>query len=166
MTPQDIERMNAFFDTNHLDTEPDGSADTTDLDHDPEDGEAAGIAYFTDDGRLLLMQRSPDAAEHAGEWAFPAGMLEEGESPEEAALREFQEETGFPLDDTLAGSVSWLDRDTGMRFTAFTAQGPEFEPKLDDEHTNYVWVEPDDLPQPLHPGVVRALKGFPTNKDA
>lgn len=164
MNPQDIERMNAFFDTHHLDKYPEGHDSA--LDHDPEDGDAAGIAYFTEDGRLLLMQRATDK-EHGGEWSFPAGNVEEGETPEDAAVREFREETGELIGDlAVGGSTSFLDPDTGMRFTAFHVLGDEFEPLLDEEHTDYVWAMPDALPQPLHPGVIIALKGLPENKDS
>jgi len=34
---------------------------------------------------------------HAGAWMIPKGMVEPGEAPAEAALREFQEETGTRL---------------------------------------------------------------------
>lgn len=161
MNQEDIERMNAFFETNHLDKEP--AVDAT-LDHDPEDGEAAGIAYFTEDGKLLLMRRAQTAGDHAGEWALPAGGVEPGETPEQAAAREFYEETGFELGDSLGGSVSFIDEDTGMRFTAFQVVGEEFEPTLDVEHSEFVWATPDALPQSLHPGVVKVLKGLPESE--
>ncbi len=160
MKPEDIERMNAFFDTNHLSHDETEYAGP-DLDYDPEDGDAAGVAFFTEDGRLLLMLRRADA-EHGGKWAFPAGGVEEGESPEGAARREFYEETGHRLE-FLGGSVSFLDDDTGMRFTAFMAIGDEFTPVVDVEHTGYIWATPDNLPTPLHPGVVKVLKGLPTS---
>jgi 8-oxo-dGTP pyrophosphatase MutT (NUDIX family) len=163
MNQEDIARMNAFFETHHLDKEP---APDADLDHDPEDGDAAGVAFFSEDGRLLLMKRRPDAHEHGGEWALPAGGVEPGETPEQAAAREFYEETGHMLDgEALGGRTSFLDDDTGMRFTAFTAYGPAFEPALDVEHTAFVWASPDDLPKPIHPGVLRALKGFPESEE-
>lgn len=44
---------------------------------------------------LLLTLRSPDLPTHAGQVSFPGGVLEEGESPEEAALREAAEEVGL-----------------------------------------------------------------------
>jgi 8-oxo-dGTP pyrophosphatase MutT (NUDIX family) len=45
---------------------------------------------------VLLIRRSVELAANPGEIAFPGGRLEEGESPEEAALREAEEEVGLP----------------------------------------------------------------------
>jgi ADP-ribose pyrophosphatase YjhB (NUDIX family) len=52
------------------------------------------VAYFED--RVLLCRRAlePDR----GLWALPAGFIEEGESLEEAAAREAEEEAGLKLD--------------------------------------------------------------------
>src|SRR5690606_27297329 len=36
-----------------------------------------------------------------GAWTIPKGEEEEGEDPAEAAIREFEEETGFPVTGTL-----------------------------------------------------------------
>lgn len=44
-----------------------------------------------DDGRILLQNRSP--AEEM--WGFPGGVIEIGESAEEALVREVREETGL-----------------------------------------------------------------------
>ena len=43
------------------------------------------------DGRVLIAQR-PEGKHMAGMWEFPGGKLEEGESPEDALIRELQEE--------------------------------------------------------------------------
>jgi 8-oxo-dGTP pyrophosphatase MutT (NUDIX family) len=51
---------------------------------------------------LLLTRRSLRLNKHAGQWALPGGRLDEGESAEDAALRELHEEVGLPLD---AGAV-------------------------------------------------------------
>lgn len=60
---------------------------------------AAGLAVrAVDTGRVLMIQRSKeedDAA--AGKWEFPGGHLENGEETNEAAVREWQEETGAQL---------------------------------------------------------------------
>ena len=43
-------------------------------------------------GRMLLVKRAEQP--HIGLWTFPGGMVEEGESPEDAAAREALEEVG------------------------------------------------------------------------
>jgi hypothetical protein len=55
---------------------------------------AAGIMYVAPDDRVLFVRRSGDG-DHAGEWAFPGGKLEDGETAEQAALREAEEELGL-----------------------------------------------------------------------
>jgi 8-oxo-dGTP pyrophosphatase MutT (NUDIX family) len=51
-------------------------------------------------GRILLQLRDRDLPPHLhpGTWTLPGGALEEGESPDIAAVREFQEETGHFLE--------------------------------------------------------------------
>ena len=44
-------------------------------------------------GRMLIVKRAEQP--HLGLWAFPGGMVEEGEAPEEAAAREALEEVGL-----------------------------------------------------------------------
>lgn len=51
---------------------------------------AAGAAVFNDKGRLLLGRHVDD-----NRWATIGGSMEPGESPQETALRELQEETGL-----------------------------------------------------------------------
>ncbi|SHK57718.1 NUDIX hydrolase [Thermocrinis minervae] len=48
---------------------------------------SAGGVLFKDDEVLLV--KNPSEV-----WTFPKGLIEEGESPEEAAVREVKEETG------------------------------------------------------------------------
>jgi len=45
---------------------------------------------------ILLTRRSAHLASHAGQVAFPGGRLEAEETPEQAALREAEEEIGLP----------------------------------------------------------------------
>lgn len=47
---------------------------------------------------LILTRRSSKLRNHAGQWALPGGRIDEGESPEDTALREMREEVGLALD--------------------------------------------------------------------
>ncbi len=46
---------------------------------------------------LVLTRRAAGLRNHAGQWALPGGRMEDGEQPEETALRELAEEVGLSL---------------------------------------------------------------------
>ena len=46
---------------------------------------------------LILTRRSAGLRNHAGQWAFPGGRMENGEQPEDTARRELSEEVGLQL---------------------------------------------------------------------
>ena len=63
---------------------------------------SAGILLFRrGDGETQVLLIKPGSPfwrnKDAGAWMIPKGMVEPGEVPAEAALREFEEETGSPL---------------------------------------------------------------------
>jgi len=112
---------------------------------------AAGILYLAESGRVLLLKRGAGSRSYPGTWAVPAGHLEAGEAPMQAAIRESQEETGHAP----AAGLELLRELDG--FTLYLCRDPEFGPLLCSESDGYVWARPDDLPQPLHPGTEEAI---------
>jgi len=64
---------------------------------------SAGVLLFREqDGVRQVLLIKPGGpfwrGKDAGAWMIPKGMVEPGEAPAEAALREFEEETGTKLD--------------------------------------------------------------------
>jgi ADP-ribose pyrophosphatase YjhB (NUDIX family) len=57
-------------------------------------GVVGGVAVVKND-KVLLIKR--DIKPNIGSWAFPAGFLDYGEHPKEAAARELEEETGISV---------------------------------------------------------------------
>lgn len=65
----------------------------------------AAITERNDRPGFLLIHRPSNMRSHPGQVAFPGGKVDPGESPEEAALREANEELGInPADVTVIGT--------------------------------------------------------------
>lgn len=130
---------------------------------------AAGILFLTDDDNVLFLKRGP-GGDHPGEWCFPGGTQEDGESAEDTAVRETKEELGFCPDGqrvVLARRISVNEsaEPVGVEihpvpelggkvdFTTFLQRVDEtFSPKLNGEHTAWAWAKKSTPPEPLHPG--------------
>ena len=54
----------------------------------------AAVALVDRDGRVLLARR-PEGKPMAGLWEFPGGKVRDGELPEQALIRELEEELGI-----------------------------------------------------------------------
>jgi predicted NUDIX family NTP pyrophosphohydrolase len=62
------------------------------------------------------------AKRDAGAWAIPKGLVEEGETPEQAARREFAEELGFPAEGPLM-PLGRIRQKGGKTVAAFALEG-------------------------------------------
>lgn len=80
----------------------------------------AAVVIVNDEGEILLQKR-PD-----GRWGLPGGLMELGESMEEAAIREVQEETGLTVSNLqllgiFSGEGYYIKLENGDEFYALTA---------------------------------------------
>lgn len=105
----------------------------------------AGLAVKAlDTGRVLLIQRALDDDDPAaGTWEFPGGSIEDGEAPEAAAFREFAEETGIVLPDTVTVVDSW--RSENGVYQGYVATVPEeADLAINSDAEDRAVLNPDD----------------------
>lgn len=108
--------------------------------------------------KVLLVRRGAGAADHRGEWSFPGGVVEDGETPEEAALREAEEEIG---PQAFSNPVLWTRRvRDGVDFTTYIARANNmFVPKLNAESSAWMWANVSGLLQEhVSPGFKPAMR--------
>jgi dihydroneopterin triphosphate diphosphatase len=109
-------------------------------------------------------------------WHPASGALEEGEEPEEAAVRELHEELalhangrfwpvryeyGYPaIDEPPERQAEWPPGTKWITVTAFIIEAPaDFEPTLNHEHDDYRWCNRNDAVALFHwPAVGEALE--------
>lgn len=104
------------------------------------------------DGLVLLGQRL--GSHGAGTWALPGGHLEYGESVEQCAIREVEEETGLRLTEVIPGpyvnNVFVLEEEHYVTLvvlaTTFQDEPVVREPT---KCASWGWFEWTDLPTPL-----------------
>ncbi|WP_321913572.1 NUDIX domain-containing protein [Paraburkholderia sp. J11-2] len=114
---------------------------------DAEKVRAAGSLIIAD-GNVLFLRRG-NGGDHPGEWAFPGGGIEDGETPEDAARRETFEEAGYEPHKLI--EIGQSDDGT-VEFTTFFHECRPFDVALSDESTEYLWSPIGSWPEPLHPG--------------
>lgn len=76
------------------------------------------------EGSLILTRRSQKLQNHAGQWALPGGSIEPGETPEQTALRELQEEINLSLGmDSVLGRLDDFSTRSGFVMTPVVIWG-------------------------------------------
>jgi 8-oxo-dGTP diphosphatase len=110
---------------------------------------SASAVVFDHTGRVLLLRRTD-----TGRWSLPAGMIDPGEQPADAAVREVYEETGIHAAvDRVAGvahhPVVYPNGDRCEYLDVwFRCRAVGGSPRPDgDETLTVAWFTPDDLPE-------------------
>ena len=113
-------------------------------------------------GSSVLLCKRGISSNFSGHWSVPAGAIEEGEGPEEAARRELLEETKIE-----AGDLRLLGELEGLRsarrgiepFFVYLYEAEELLfPVLDFEHTEYGYFRKEDLPEPMCENIINLIK--------
>lgn len=116
---------------------------------------SAGIILKHGD-EVLLCKRSPEKS-MPNSWSIPSGKIENGESPGQAAIREFYEETNIELDPNIefVGIANRFKKDgtkKGHMFVFFKETDNKLNPDLDAaqdgfEHTACKYYKKEDIPE-------------------
>jgi len=92
---------------------------------------------------LFLGARKKAGKTNAGLWELPGGKIGKNERPEQALVREFQEELGMPL---LVGRLLGRVKQEGavhLELIAFEARCTTNQPKHSCDHDSVAWVSPE-----------------------
>jgi 8-oxo-dGTP pyrophosphatase MutT (NUDIX family) len=105
---------------------------------------SGGVVYRPDEnGPRVLLIRDP-----YNNWGLPKGHIEGGETPEQAALREVEEETGLAGLSAVAElpTIDWYFRDRGKlvhkfcHFFLIVSHSGDACPQLDEGITECTWL--------------------------
>lgn len=114
------------------------------------------------EGRIYLQRRMPDDI-WGGLWEFPGGVVEDGEEPDAALVREFAEETGFSINDVEpVASLRHAYTRYQVRLSCYlcglaTASHAVAHAPTLTAATAHVWVRPHQLADYALPSPMRTL---------
>ena len=102
-------------------------------------------AVIERDGYILIAKRK-QGKQHVGNWEFPGGTLEEGETPEQCLKRELQEELDITAEvgDLFCSSEYSYTHEFTIRLLAYRTTVISGIFNLND-HEEIRWVKPADL---------------------
>ena len=104
------------------------------------------VALIDADRRVLIAQR-PEGKQLAGLWEFPGGKVEPGESPEEALIRELEEELGISTKTACLAPVSFASHsyeNFHLLMPLYACRKWQGDPQK-REHAALKWVRPQKL---------------------
>jgi len=104
---------------------------------------AASVALVRD-GKVLVIKRA--YAPYQNLWTFPGGRMDAGETVEQCAIRELQEELGVTIRNPQLAMVQALGRDGTYRLAVFATTDFSGVIRPSDEISDYKWADPGMLP--------------------
>lgn len=122
----------------------DGTLGTVEL---PDVKETHVVSCVVRDGdRYLLLKRSERVGTFQGYWAAVSGFVEQGETPDQTAIKELREETSLDLCIAKAGAaVRVRSGETVWVIHPFLFQASAPKIKIDWEHTEFRWLQAEEM---------------------
>ncbi len=106
------------------------------------------ILISNESGHWLFLKRAGMSTWNPDRWDLPGGKVDSWERFEDALLREVAEETGLNVSiNGFLGAVEDDLPDWRIVHLIMTAQTENSEIILSDEHSMYVWLNPNDIDQ-------------------
>lgn len=116
-------------------------------------------AIITDGGRVLMVRRRIKEGELS--WQFPAGGVEEGETAEQAAVRETLEETGLTVEVVkYIGDRVHPKSGKFMAYTACEAVAGEAYVADTEELDAIAWVALNEIPEYVPYGLFEPVQDY------
>lgn len=109
----------------------------------------ATLCYIMKDNKTLMIYRNKKENDyHEGKWNGLGGKFEQGETPEECAIRELKEETGLTVyEPHLKGFITFPLFDKVDDWYVFVFTVKKFEGELIDSPEGHLeWIPDDKLP--------------------
>jgi ADP-ribose pyrophosphatase YjhB (NUDIX family) len=121
-----------------------------------------------DRDRILLVKRG--VPPRIGWWCLPGGFLEIGESPEDGALRELEEETALAatIDRLLGVTTGPSDAYGAVLMVGFSARNFTGRARAKDDALDVAWFSQEDLPELAfrsHTRFVRIYRALSTGEE-
>ena len=110
----------------------------------------ATLCYITNkktDSTLMIHRVKKENDYHLGKWNGLGGKFEQGESPEECAIREIKEESGLTVNNiTMKGFITFPMFDGKEDWYVFLFVSDKYEGKLiDSKEGNLAWIPNEKL---------------------
>lgn len=127
-----------------------------------------GVMVSNEKGEVLLGLRH--SSHGAGEWSFPGGKVDLGETIEQTAKREAKEETNLEVDDLELVSVTNEMRylKDGKQFVVIGFKANSYKGELQlanpERFHEWRWFSFDNLPSPLFEGTELMIKNYLAKK--
>jgi 8-oxo-dGTP diphosphatase len=117
------------------------------------------MAIIAHEGAVLMIRRR--LAEGELLWAFPGGAVEEGETAEQAAVREVAEEVGLTVEaERVLGERVHPKTGRAMTYTACTVVDGKPTVLDEEEIAEVAWVKHDQIPDHVPYGLFEPVQEY------